>query len=86
MSVCFFVIQFLGCLFLTFPSGYLEAELVHGVDLVEIVHDKVEQRSSDSNGTIVFSGFVYLHLINFSFQDLRVRDGGRRQKKKRWNK
>lgn len=64
MSVCFFLIQFV-C------TPYLEAELVHGVDLVEVVHYKVEKRSSDSNRTIVFSGFVYHHFINFSFQDLR---------------
>lgn len=56
----------------TFPSGYLEAELVHGVNLVEIIHNKVKQRCSDSNRAVVFSGFVYLDLINLSFQDLRV--------------
>ncbi len=61
---------------------YLEAELVHGVDLVEIVHDKVEQRRSDSNRAIVFSCFVYLHLVNFSFQDLRDRREGENRHKK----
>lgn len=49
----------------------LEAELVHGVDLVEIVHDEVEQRSSDGNRTVEFSGFVYLHFIDFGFHDLK---------------
>lgn len=62
---------------LPFCPGYLEAELVHGVDLIQIVHDKVEKRSPDSNRTVVFSGFVYLHLIYFSFQDLRRRHGVR---------
>lgn len=78
MSVCLFQIQLV--------SSYLEAELVHGVDLVEVVHDKVEQRSSDSNGTIVFSGFVYLHLVDFSFQDLRIKMEEDRRKRRRWNK
>lgn len=54
---------------------YLEAELVHGVDLVEIVHDEVEQRGSDSDGPIVLSGLVDLHFIHFGFQDLRQADG-----------
>lgn len=84
MYVCFFLIQSVSTepvsLLLTL---YLEAELVHGVDLVEIIHDKVEQRRSDSNRTIVLSGFVYLHLINFSFQDLRRKEGGIREEK-RW--
>lgn len=62
---------FLLKVFFTFQSVYLEAELVHGIDLVEIIHNKVEQRRSDSNGTVVFSGFIYLDLINLSFQDLR---------------
>lgn len=53
------------------PAGYLEAELVHGIDLVEIIHDKVEQRSSHSNRAIVFSSLIYLHLINFGFQNLK---------------
>lgn len=56
------------------PSGYLKAELVHGVDLVKVIHDEVEQRSSDCNRTIVLSGFIYFYFVNFSFQHLRERD------------
>lgn len=55
-------------------SAYLQTELIHGVDLVQIIHDEVKQGRSDSYGTIVLSGFVYLHLINFSFQHLQVED------------
>lgn len=66
-----------------FTSGYLEAELVHGVDLVKIIHDKVEQRSSDSNRAIVFSGFIYLYFINFCFQNLRMRDDRKKRKYER---
>lgn len=57
------------------PSEYLEAELVHGVDLVEIIHDEVEQRCSDSHRTIVFSGFIYFHLVHFCFQNLKIKNG-----------
>lgn len=56
------------CLFL---SGYLQAELIHWVDLVKIIHDKVEQGCSGSYRTIVFPGIIYLLFINFSFQNLR---------------
>lgn len=66
-----------------FASGYLEAELVHGVDLVKIIHDKVEQRSSDSNRAIVLSGLVYLYFINFCFQNLRMRDDRKKKKYER---
>lgn len=54
--------------------GYLQTELIHGVDLVQIIHDEVKQGRPDSYGTIVLPGFVYLHLINFSFQHLRMED------------
>lgn len=60
--------------FFTVSSGYLETELVHGVDLVQVIHDKVKQRCSDSNGAIVFSGFIYFHLINLCFYYLKMRD------------
>lgn len=63
-------------------SGYLEAELVHGVDLIEIVHDEVQQRSSNGNRTIVFSSFIYLHFINFCFQNLTMRDDKNRKQEK----
>lgn len=53
-------------------SGHLQTELIHGVDLVQVVHDKVKQGRPDSYGAIVLSGFVYLHLINFSFQHLQL--------------
>ena len=68
----------------TFPSGYLEAELVHGVNLVEIIHNKIEQRCSDSNRAVVFSGFIYLDLVNLSFQDLRVSE--KQRHRERWNR
>lgn len=55
-------------------SGYLQTELIHGVDLVQVIHDKVKQGRPDGYGTIVLPGFVYLHLIHFSFQHLRTED------------
>lgn len=59
-----------------FFLAHLEAELVHGVYLVQIVHDEIEQRGPDGDGAIVLPGLVYLHLIDFGFQHLG-REAGR---------
>lgn len=53
-------------------SSYLEAELVHWINLVQVIHDEVEQRRSDCDRAIVLSGVVYFHFINFGLQDLRT--------------
>ena len=50
--------------------GYLEAELVHGVDLVQVVHDEVKQGGPHGYGAVVFPGLVDLHLIHLGLQDL----------------
>lgn len=48
----------------------LEGELVHGVDLVKVIDDEVEQGCSDSHGPVVFTSLINLHLINLRLQHL----------------
>lgn len=49
---------------------HLEGELVHGVDLVKVIDDEVEEGCSDSHGPVVFTSLVNLHLINLRLQHL----------------
>lgn len=56
---------------------YLQRELVHGMDSMEVIHCEVQQRGPRGGRPVVLSGLVNLH-----FCDLRLLDlGGKHGKK-----
>lgn len=60
-----------NCTFGTHTHTHLKGELVHGVDLVKVINDEVQKRCSDSHEPVVFTRFIYLHLINLCLQHLQ---------------
>lgn len=60
---------------------YLQRELVHGVDGVEVAHDEVQQRGPRSSWSVVLSG-----LINLGFCHLRLLDLGGKHRAKTLSK
>lgn len=59
---------------------YLQRELVHGMDGMEVVHDEVQQRGPRGSRPVVLSG-----LVNLGFCHLRLLDlGGKHRTKLLW--
>lgn len=53
-------------------ESYLEGELVHWVDLAQVIHYKVEQRCPGCCWPIVLSGLIDFHFSWFGFLDLET--------------
>lgn len=51
---------------------YLEGELIHWMDLAEVIHDEVEQRCPGSCWPIVLSGLINFYFCQFGFLDLET--------------
>lgn len=50
---------------------YLQRELVHGMDFIQVVHDEVKQRRSGCRRSVMFTSLVYLTLRHFGHFDLQ---------------
>lgn len=60
------------------PWGqYLQRELVHGMDGMEVIHGEVQQRGPCGGGPVVLSG-----LVNLGFCHLRLLDLGGKHRTK----